>query len=88
MLLHGRNPDKLAAALKTVESESDAGRVAGYLADLSRLSQVKRLAEQVKSDHVRLDGLITMPTSSEPAIRSRTRNWMCALRSIPSRPGN
>ena len=53
VLLHGRNPDKLAAAAQAV-----GGTTETYLADLTRLDTVVSLAEQIKSRHDRLDVLI------------------------------
>ena len=37
LLLHGRNPEKLAAAEAAVAAMPGAGAVSGYLADLSRM---------------------------------------------------
>ena len=56
VLLHGRNPDKLAtveAALTEV-----GGHVRGYVADLSRMDEVGTLATAVANKHSKLDVLI------------------------------
>lgn len=53
VLLHGRNAGKLEAAAQAV-----GGETAGYLADLSRMSDVAALAEAVAADHRPLDVLI------------------------------
>lgn len=52
VLLHGRSPDKLDAALV------DASGAGGYLADLSDLRSIGKFAEAVVADHPRLDVLI------------------------------
>ncbi len=58
VLLHGRNPAKLAGAVEALSEVVAEGRVEAYLADLSRFSEVSRLAEVVCSRHDRLDALI------------------------------
>lgn len=52
VLLHGRNPDKLAAVA------ADLDDAPSYLADLSRLSEVVALAEALRRDRARLDVII------------------------------
>ncbi len=56
VLLHGRNPAKL----ETVQSElaASGGNVEGYLADLSRISEVEALARSVADSHQTIDVLI------------------------------
>lgn len=53
VLLHGRNPDKLARAAAEV-----GGTTRQYVADLSDMTQVSALADAVLADHTRLDVLI------------------------------
>ncbi|WP_299352729.1 SDR family NAD(P)-dependent oxidoreductase [uncultured Shimia sp.] len=53
VLLHGRNPERLKAALDGLD-----GHAQGYLADMSDLQAVVGLAQQVKADHPVLDVLI------------------------------
>ena len=45
VLLHGRKPEKLEAAEKTLSELSGGGRVESYLADLSRMVDVDAFAE-------------------------------------------
>jgi NAD(P)-dependent dehydrogenase (short-subunit alcohol dehydrogenase family) len=52
VLLHGRDPDKLAAVAHEV------GARRAYLADLAALDQVRRLADEVERDTERLDALV------------------------------
>jgi NAD(P)-dependent dehydrogenase (short-subunit alcohol dehydrogenase family) len=58
VLLHGRNPEDLEAALEQIGRETGNERCRPYLADFSSLNQVRSLAEQVLSDHDRLDALV------------------------------
>ena len=58
VLLHGRNPERLEAALEEVRKETGNEKPGSYLADLSSLGEVRTLAEQVLSDYNRLDVLI------------------------------
>ena len=56
MLLHGRSADKLEARRQELAGEGETP--AGYVADLSDLTQVARLAETVATDWPDLDVLI------------------------------
>ncbi len=53
VLLHGRNQQKLDAALSDL-----SGDVKGYVADLSAITEVNTLADAIIADHDRLDVLI------------------------------
>jgi NAD(P)-dependent dehydrogenase (short-subunit alcohol dehydrogenase family) len=58
VLLHGRNPAKLAATEKALAALPGAGRIESYLADLSRMADVTALARDIAQKHERLDVLI------------------------------
>lgn len=58
VLLHGRNPAKLAAVEKTLATLPDTGHFESYVADLSRMADVKALAQAVAVKHTQLDVLI------------------------------
>jgi len=58
VLLHGRSKDRCEAVLEEVRRETGAGESRCYLADLSSLSAVRGLAEQILSEHGRLDVLV------------------------------
>lgn len=58
VLLHGRNPQKLEAAEKTLSALSGEDSVDSYVADLSRLAEVELLAQTVAAKHTTLDVLI------------------------------
>ena len=58
VLLHGRNPAKLEDAQTSLAALAGGGRVASYLADLSRLADVEALAKAVTGENAQLDVLI------------------------------
>lgn len=58
VLLHGRNPSKLARAEDELAALASAERVEGFTADLSVLAEVESLAEAVTGRHARIDVLI------------------------------
>ncbi|MEM9630678.1 MAG: SDR family NAD(P)-dependent oxidoreductase [Pseudomonadota bacterium] len=58
LLLHGRNPSKLDAAKSRLLDIPGQGSIEGYLADFSRLSDVRKLAEDIAGKHGRIDVLI------------------------------
>jgi NAD(P)-dependent dehydrogenase (short-subunit alcohol dehydrogenase family) len=58
VLLHGRSHERLDATVQEIRHTTGKARLEGYLADLSELSQVRRLAEEVQAHHARLDLLI------------------------------
>ncbi|MGR3714249.1 MAG: SDR family NAD(P)-dependent oxidoreductase [Shimia sp.] len=58
VLAHGRNAEKLAKAKATLEAIPGAQPVETYRADLSKFSDVTKLADAVSADHAQLDALI------------------------------
>ena len=58
VLLHGRSPARLEATLEELGRETGSERLGSYLANLSSLGEVRGLAEQVLSEHDRLDVLV------------------------------
>ncbi len=58
VLLHGRSPERLDAALEKLRKETGSQNLSAYLADLSSLGEVRAMAEQVLSEHDRLDVLV------------------------------
>lgn len=56
VLVHGRDSGKVEEALGEVRAGSGDAR--GYVADLSSLDEVRRLAEEVSREHDALDGLV------------------------------
>ena len=58
VLLHGRSAQRLEETLRELRDATGSDRLRSYLADLSSLDQVRRLAEEVERDHSRLDLLV------------------------------
>jgi NAD(P)-dependent dehydrogenase (short-subunit alcohol dehydrogenase family) len=58
VLVHGRSRERCEAVLKEVRRGTGSEGARYYLADLSSLGAVRRLAEQILSEHDRLDVLV------------------------------
>jgi NAD(P)-dependent dehydrogenase (short-subunit alcohol dehydrogenase family) len=58
VLIHGRNAEKLDKVGKELKDASGNQKIDGFIADLSSLAQVRRLAEEVMAKHAGLDVLI------------------------------
>jgi len=58
VLVHGRSRERAEAAVREIGEETENDGLSYYLADLSSLAEVRRLAEEVSSDHERLDVLV------------------------------
>ena len=58
VLLHGRDAGRAGAAVHEISEETGNDGLRYYLADFSSLEEVRRLAEEVRSGHDRLDVLV------------------------------
>jgi NAD(P)-dependent dehydrogenase (short-subunit alcohol dehydrogenase family) len=58
VLLHGRNEERAVAAVQEIREEIGSDNLRYYLADFSSLEEVRRLADEVRSEHDRLDVLV------------------------------
>ncbi len=58
VLLHGRSAERGEKALAELRRATGSQRMRLYIADLSSLDEVRRLAEEIESDHERLDVLV------------------------------
>ena len=58
VLIHGRSPAKLEKVETTLNALPGGGRVESYVSDLSRMADVKALAETVAAKHTEIDVLI------------------------------
>ncbi|SCA55974.1 Oxidoreductase, short chain dehydrogenase/reductase family protein [Candidatus Terasakiella magnetica] len=58
VLLHGRNPAKLADVEKMLTESFEGAELESYVADLSELDEVRRFAKEVLDKHSHLDVLI------------------------------
>lgn len=69
LILHGRNPKKLDSTVSEMVQVSGNNNITSYLADLSELNVVERLADQIINDHSEIDvlmnnaGIFTSPIS-------------------------
>lgn len=58
VLLHGRDPGRLAAARDAIAEEAGSAKLETYIADFSSLAAVRRLADEVAAGHGKLDVLL------------------------------
>jgi len=58
LLLHGRDPQKLHDVVSDLSSQFEGAEIESYVADLSNLADVKKLANAIKENHNKLDVLI------------------------------
>jgi NAD(P)-dependent dehydrogenase (short-subunit alcohol dehydrogenase family) len=58
VLVHGRDPERIADTVREVTEAAGAGRVRSYQADLASIAGVRALAEQVIASEPRLDVLV------------------------------
>lgn len=58
VLIHGRNPKKLADTLKALREANPKGQYYSYQADYASLAEVRAMAEAIKKEHQQIDILI------------------------------
>ena len=58
VLLHGRDPERGEAAMRELREATGNDKLRYYLADFSSLDEARRLADEIRADHDRLDVLI------------------------------
>lgn len=58
VLLHGRNPEKLEKVEKMLSCSLNGGYIESYVADLSSMADVEKMARAVTGKHSKLDALI------------------------------
>lgn len=58
VLVHGRSIEKLDAVEKTLRAMNGEGEIKRYVADLSKLEDVRRMAKDITTDFAQLDVLI------------------------------
>ena len=58
LLLHGRSEERAEAAVREIQEETGNDKLRYYLADLSSLDEVRKLADEIRSNHDRLDVLV------------------------------
>jgi NAD(P)-dependent dehydrogenase (short-subunit alcohol dehydrogenase family) len=58
VLVHGRDDERCSATVEEIRVATGNGKVRSYVADLSALANVRRLAEDLMRDNERLDALV------------------------------
>lgn len=58
VLIHGRNPKKLADTLAALWEANPKGQYYSYQADYASLAEVRAMAEAIKKEHQQIDILI------------------------------
>ncbi len=58
LLLHGRDPQRIAATTEAIRQEAPTTTVRSYRADLASLAEVRRFAAEVLANEPRLDVLV------------------------------
>ncbi len=58
VLIHGRSREKCEATVREIREQTGNGKLKSYVRDLSSLAEVRRLAEEIQSDHESLHLLI------------------------------
>ena len=58
VLLHGRDPDRLAKTLADIKAQTHSDKLETYVADFSSLKNVRQLAKNITERHQHIDVLI------------------------------
>ena len=58
VLLHGRSEERTEATVREIREETGNEKLRYYLADFSSLDEVRSLADEIRSEHYRLDVLV------------------------------
>jgi len=58
LILHGRNPERLATTLKEITEETGNPDIQTVIADFTSLTQVKAMAEEIKQEVAHIDILV------------------------------
>lgn len=58
VLVHGRSEERAETAVREIREETGNDELRHYLADFSSLEEVRRLADEIRSEHDRLDVLV------------------------------
>ncbi|WP_070964074.1 SDR family NAD(P)-dependent oxidoreductase [Vibrio sonorensis] len=58
LLLHGRNPEKLSAAVEQLKTLSPTASIEPFVADLSRFQDIEQLVSSIAQKHKHLDVII------------------------------
>src|SRR5258706_12466224 len=58
LLIHGSNKDKVSRVITELQQASKNKNIEGFIADLSSLTEVRKLADEVLGKHDKIDVLI------------------------------
>lgn len=75
VLIHGRSPSRLKATRAEIRDAAGHDRLWTYRADFSSLEEVRRLAEEVETNHERLDLLVNnagIGAGPRPSVREES----------------
>ena len=56
--MHGRDEERVEPTLREIRKETNNDKLRSYQADFSSLGEVRRLAEEVRTNHAHLDVLV------------------------------
>lgn len=79
VIIHGRNPEKIAAAKQQLLATQSDGWVETCQADLSRLNEVEALAKQLRARHSPWTLSLTTPASCAPPLQLLLKGWIFGL---------
>jgi NAD(P)-dependent dehydrogenase (short-subunit alcohol dehydrogenase family) len=58
LLLHGRDEERVETTVREIREETNNDKLRCYRTDFSSLGEVRRLAEEVRTNHAHLDALV------------------------------
>lgn len=73
LLVHGRDPTRLADAVASIQASSGNADVHGFLADFADLASVRRLAGEIEKSHPSIDVLINNAGIGSGGMENRER---------------
>lgn len=56
--MHGRDEERVETTVREIRKETNNDKLRCYRADFSSLGEVRRLAEEVRTNHAHLDALV------------------------------
>ena len=72
VLLHGRDKERVETTAREIREETNNDKLRCYRADFSSLGEVRRLAEEVRTNHAHLDVLVN---NTGVFARERAVSW-------------
>lgn len=75
VIVHGRNPQKLADVVEEIKASTGNEKVLGFVADFSDLAAVKKMAGQIKEKLAGLDVIINNAGVFNSAVQQNEDGW-------------